>query len=276
MSATVKDSPTQSVVDLPPMPQVAAKVLAALKGQDTTADDLHHIIEMDPAMTASVLRLVNSAMFNLPKQISTLSHAIMLLGFLRLRSLTLATVVAGVKNLVPPQAAEKRDRVWEHSVNTALGARHLAERAGLAWSEEAFVAGLLHDIGRLILLARRPDEYTALMDATTTGMPLPEQEEAVLGENHEQVGAELLTRWNLAPQLSAAVGRHHGNRPTEGEHAALISLVALAERLVDEEGLTEDPQPAAEYLGYSVEGLETMADEIRATVREERPGLLAM
>ena len=261
---------------LPPMPQAAAKVLKLLNCQDTTAEHLRQVIETDPALTTSVLRLVNSALFSLPKQISTLSHAIMLLGFLRLRSLTLASVVAGLKDLIPPSVAEKRDRLWEHSVNTALGSRHLADRAGLAWSEEAFVAGLLHDVGRFVLLASRPEEYSDLLDKHQGGMPTGKQEIEALGENHEQVGGELMSLWNLAPQLVAVVSAHHGDQVAEGEHAALVSLVALADRLVDEIGVDEDPRPAAALLEIDEQELEVLSQEIRQVVREERGGLLAL
>ncbi len=261
---------------LPPMPRAAAKVLKLLNRPDTTAEDLRLIIETDPSLTTSVLRLVNSALFNLPKQISTLSHAIMLLGFLRLRSLTLASVVAGLKDLVPPQVAEKRDLIWEHSVNTALGARHLAERAGLAWSEEAFVAGLLHDVGRLVLLAQRPQEYAAFLDDFPGGMPTSIEERKSLGESHEDVGGELLRQWNLAPQLIATVSSHHGSQVFEGEHAALISVVALADRVVDTICVNEDPLPAAALLEFDEETLEAISDEIRLSVKKERGGLIAL
>jgi len=260
---------------LPPMPQAAGKVLRLLEQQDTTADDLRRVIETDPAMTGTVLRLVNSALFGLPQQISTLSHAIMLIGFLRLRSLTLTTVAAGLKEMIPPDAAAEQALIWEHSVDTALGARVIAERLGFGWSEEAFVAGLLHDVGRLMLLAFQVREYRGLVDPGRGSLPTPEEEVALLGMGHEEVGRELLSRWNLAPQLVEVCGRHHGDVLPEGEHRQLAAIVMVADRLLGSAS-HEDPGPPAEIVGIGTDELSRLAAEVQREVADARSVLLAM
>ncbi len=260
---------------LPPMPQAAGKVLRLLEQQDTTADDLRRVIETDPALTGTVLRLVNSALFGLPQQISTLSHAIMLVGFLRLRSLTLTTVAAGLKGMIPPDAAAEQALIWEHSVDTALGAKVIAERLGFGWSEEAFVAGLLHDVGRLVLLAFQVREYRGLVDPGRGSLPTPEEEVELLGMDHEEVGRELLSRWNLAPQLVEVCGRHHGDVLPEGEHRQLAAIVMVADRLLGSAS-HEDPAPPAEILGIGRDELSRLAAEVQREVADARSVLLAM
>ncbi len=260
---------------LPPMPRAAGTVLRLLESADTTADDLRRVIETDPALTGTVLRLVNSALFGLPQRISTLSHAIMLIGFLRLRSLTLTTVAAGLRGLIPPAAADEQALIWEHSVDTALGARVIAERLGFGWSEEAFVAGLLHDVGRLVLLAFQVDEYQGLVDPGRGSLPTPEEELALLGMNHEQVGRELLSRWNLAPQLVEITGRHHGDVEPAEAHRELAALVMVADRLLGSAS-HEDPAGPAAVLGIGREELVRLAAEVQREVADARSVLLAM
>ena len=260
---------------LPPMPRAAGTVLRLLESAETTADDLRRVIETDPALAGTVLRLVNSALFGLPQRISTLSHAIMLIGFLRLRSLTLTTVAAGLKGLIPPAAADEQALIWEHSVDTALGARMIAERLGFGWSEEAFVAGLLHDVGRLVLLAFQVDEYQDLVDPGRGSLPTPEEEATLLGMTHEQVGRELLSRWNLAPQLVEITGRHHGDVEPAGEHRELAALVMVADRLLGSAS-QEDPSDPAETLGIGREELSRLAQEVHREVADARAVLLAM
>ncbi len=260
---------------LPPMPQAAGRVLRLLEQQDTTADDLRRVIETDPALTGTVLRLVNSALFGMPRQISTLSHAIMLIGFLRLRSLTLTTVAAGLREMIPPDAAAERALIWEHSVDTALGARVIAERLGFGWSEEAFVAGLLHDVGRLVLLSFQVREYRGLVDPGRGALPTPEEEVALLGMDHEQVGRELLRRWRLAPQLVEVCGGHHGDALPRGDHAELAAIVMVADRLLGSAS-REDPVPPAEALGLGAGDLDRLGEEVRREVADARSVLLAM
>jgi HD-like signal output (HDOD) protein len=260
-------------VQLPPMPQAASRVLELLNHPETTAEDLRRVIETDPGLTTAVLRLVNSALFNLRQHISTVSHAITLLGFLRLRSLTLATVVAGLKSIVPGSAADVRDRIWEHSVNTAIGARWLTDKLSLAWSEEAFVCGLLHDCGRFLLLARQPHAYVALCEP---GQPLPtsEQELKVLGVDHQQLGSALLERWNQAPQIIEVVRDHHGTDPS-GSHAQLVSVIALVDRVV-EDGVRKGAYEAAELLDIPADSLSDLRHDLMKAAHEQRHELLSL
>ncbi|MDQ7007259.1 MAG: HDOD domain-containing protein [Acidobacteriota bacterium] len=276
MTTLTPDQVASRIGELPPMPAAASKVLRLLNEKETTGEDLRKVIETDPGLTTSVLRLVNSALFNLPQRITTLSHAIMLLGFLRLRSLTLASVVAGLKELIPPAAAQARDAVWEHSVNVAVAARALSVKANLAWSEEAFVAGLLHDTGSMILLVCEPDAYVAMLQSCEGELPEPEQERERLGLDHQQVGRLLLGNWNLAPQLVAAVGGHHGDEFEESEHGALVALVALADRMMSHGTALEACGLAATRLGFDTAQLGQLRDETMETVHEERGELLTL
>lgn len=259
---------------LPPMPQVAARVLELINDPDSSPEDLHEVIEADPALASAVLRLVNSALFGVDHKVTSVGSAILMIGFLRLRSLTLATVVAGLRDGIPPGNHAERDLIWNHSVSVAIGARLLADRAGLMWSEEAFTAGLLHDCGRMIMLAGSGENYAELV-AQCGGLPSIDEERARFDVDHVTVGAALLGHWGLPAQLIAAVTEHHDAVIADGPHRKLVALVALADRLLD-----DDDGASAAALMQLIElpagPLDKLADELRREVVAARGELLAL
>lgn len=263
------------IASLPTMPEVAHRALDLLRDPDTSADELRRVIESDPSLAASVLRLANSSLFGPARPTASLTHAIVLIGFSRLRSLTLATVVSGLRGLVPERASAERDLIWLHSVNTALAARALSVRAGLQWSDEAFVAGLMHDCGRQVLLSLHTDEYRELIFAAHGDMPTIDAERDRLGITHEEAGGALMRQWKMAPQLVLSVSSHHGPQSFEGPHGAMLALVALADRLM-EPGLGESPAAPAEYVGLSVADFDVMRREIQREISDSRLELLAL
>lgn len=261
---------------LPPMPRAASRVLELLSEPDTSAEQIGRVIETDPALTAAVLRLVNSALFSLRQPVTSISQALVLMGFLRLRSLTLTTVTAGLRDLVPQSAADARDAIWEHSVNVALGGRALADQMGFSWTEEAFVGGLLHDVGRIVLLARKSSDYQQMCALTRDGLlPTLDQERDTLGLDHVEVGTELMRYWKMPPQLVDVIGGHHGETKPRGETAELVAIVTLADRLLGSAS-DEDTAGPARFLGLTPEKLFKFAQDIPAEVAEARASLLAI
>lgn len=272
MTHTEADALANQIGALPPMPRAAARVLALIDDPEAGAGQIGRVIETDPALAAAVLRLVNSALFGLSQHVASLSHALVLIGFLRLRSLMLATVAAGLKDAIPSVAAEARERVWEHSVCTGLAAKALAQRAGVDWVEEAFAAGLLHDCGRLVLLARKTNDYVRLLDESKL-LPTPERETSALGIDHAELGGALLAHWNQAVPLVEAVRSHHDDGPPKGP---LQALVILADRLLDGSGRGVEPCPASEILGFKAEDLPELAVVLQDEVAEARKTLMAL
>lgn len=266
---------TAKIGDLPPMPRTAARVLEHIDDDSSGADKLGRIIETDPALAGSVLRLVNSALFSLPQHVTALPQAIVLLGYPRLRSLMLATVTAGLRDLVPSIAADARTRVWEHSIGTALAARQLADRLGCAAPEEAFVAGLMHDCGRLVLLLQRTVDYMLLLQRAPGHLPGTDSERALLGFDHSEVGAALLRHWNLAPEVIVAAEHHH-RWGADAAGDGLLATVVLADGLLY--GAIGDPtyQSAAASLGVPADALGELSVSILEEVAASRSSLLAL
>lgn len=263
------------VESLPAMPEAAQRSLELIDRADTTAAQLQSVIETDPALAASVLRLANSSLFPQSKPTTTLSHAIVMIGFQRLRALTMTSVIAGLRSGIPKLGWGARDHIWKHSVDVALAARSLGERSGLESCEEAFVAGLMHDCGRLILLMLEPESYVNLVGRHGGRLPTPDEERCHFGVGHEEAGAALTRRWRLAPQLVMAVGSHHGSHTFEGPHGAIAALVALADRIVDPSP-GDDLDAAADALGFDHAEIEAVEEQLAHDLAKARAELLAI
>ena len=147
--------------DLPPLPQVAAQVLRLSADPEATAGDFQRVIALDPALAGQVLRISNSTAFGMMREVTTLTQAITTLGVSALKSVVLAS---SARNLYRRGTVGSEERLlWEHALVTAMASRAFAERLGLPQTEEAFVGGLLHDIGKSVLGVKFPERYGPLL-----------------------------------------------------------------------------------------------------------------
>lgn len=193
------------VAELRPLPMVAVRVLEIAEGERFSAHELAQTIATDQALTAKVLRLSNSAYYGFPRRITTVRDAVVLLGFRAVRSATLASCVIdtlpGGEVLDPVQA-------WRFSVTVGLLAEVLA-RATRVHQDEAFTAGIIHNIGRLALDQQRPRELAASrILAQQRGIPIAEAQRAVLGFTDAELGGALALHWNFPSDLAEAVAGH--------------------------------------------------------------------
>lgn len=193
---------------------------------DTTAAELGGLIGKDTALSTRLLRLVNSAYFGLPRRVDTLTRAVNLIGMQELRNLTLAAsaaeVFAGIDGRLIDMAA-----FWQHSVYCGLVARHVGEHAQVLHSERLFTAGLLHDVGRLLMLLRLPDAMGGVVSRQReTAQDICELERALIGFDHAQAGEALLSHWHLPANLCASVRYHHAPQEADGAclEAAILHL----------------------------------------------------
>ena len=200
---------------LPSLPSLYFEVMRELGSPETTLDQVGATIAKDPGMTAKILQLVNSAFFGLCRQVSDPTEAVLQLGLETIKSLVLGIHVFSELESAG-NGPFSADELWRHSLSTARTARRIAqlERQEKRIIEEAFTAGLLHDIGRLVLLANLPAQYTeAFGNANKNGITLEEAERSVFGAAHPEVGGYLLGLWGLPVSLvEAAVYHHHPSR----------------------------------------------------------------
>lgn len=214
---------------LPALPQVFLELQQAIASTSTSADDLARIVSQDPGLTAFLLRMVNSAFYSLPMQIDTISRAVTVVGVNQLSTLAVGTSVMGLFKDVPAEVLDM-EQFWKHSVACGLIARRLCRITGLGDPERAFVAGLLHDIGQLILLQTEPERATALYTRTRNRDALLFVEERdLLGFDHATLGGMLLRKWNFPSVLVSAVLEHH--QPKAGQKVPEPHLVHCAETI---------------------------------------------
>ncbi len=259
----------KGVTKLASLPEVCVRVNEMVDDPRCSAADIGKVVAQDTALSAQLLRIANSAFFNFPSRISTISRAILVIGERELRYLVLA--MSAVRSFVDvPAGVINMATFWRHSVYVGALARLIARRCGVLHSERLFVAGLLHDVGLLVLLMREPELVCkALEGAQFSGEPLYSCEQTLLGCDHADVGYELLQAWRLPPQLCEAVGCHHAiERADEARlDAAIIHLADIvankAEMTVDYSGsvLSYDP------LAWELTGLsEALVPELMAEV----------
>jgi putative nucleotidyltransferase with HDIG domain len=216
--------------DLPPLPQVAAQVLRLAADPDSTTDELRRVIATDVALTSQILKIANSAMFGMVREVKTLSQAIMILGFSTIKSVVIAS---SAKNLYSRGGTGLQERVlWEHALVTAMSGRAFAKAFRSSRLEEVFLAGLMHDIGKSVMGIKFPDRYSALVRAIYNGeVDCLDSELDIFGFDHTMVGEALLMSWNLPSSLVNAVRCHHDPSLAPAEDRVAASLVALGNQL---------------------------------------------
>lgn len=226
----------EQIGTLPTIPAIIMRVTDLVNNPKTSALQLARVILDDQALTARLLRLVNSPFYGFPRRIATVTEAITILGFHQVRNLLLTTSVVDL--LSAEETAEfSPARLWEHSVATAVATGQLARHLRHEDREEVFVAGLLHDVGKLVefqLMRREFGEVLAL--AWAEDIPIRAAEQRVLGFSHDQAGRLLAEQWKLPIRLTEAIACHH--RPDLAQTAKReAAMVHVADILVRTLGL---------------------------------------
>jgi putative nucleotidyltransferase with HDIG domain len=196
---------------LPSPPQLYFEVVKALQSPDASLETVGALIARDPAMTAKILQLVNSAVFGLKRTVASPAEAVMYLGIDTTKSVILLAHSFSYFDQVKDTGFSV-ENLWRHSIRTGNFARWIAGAEGVdqAQVEEAYTAGMLHDLGKLALAANLPRQYSeAAMLAASRNLPLWEAEEQALGANHAELGASMLAIWGLPVAIIEAVALHH-------------------------------------------------------------------
>ena len=245
---TPQDLVTRNV-RLVSLPEVCIQVQALSGSSHTTANDIADVVSKDTALTTRLLKLVNSAYFSLPRKIDTVSRAVNMIGMRELRNLTLAASAAEVFSNIPPDLVDMAG-FWQHSVYTGLLARNLAQCCNVLHSERLFTAGLLHDVGRLLMFMKVPEE-TSRAEALRlqSKRDICKIEEDLVGFSHAEVGEALLLHWNMPDNLCASIRYHHD--PGAADNAHLESaIIHIADKVTHCAQESKDPLGSPFYDPY--------------------------
>ena len=252
---------------LPSFSPVISKVIT-LAVEEGDARQMAGIIEKDAALSAKILRVVNSPFFGLSRNISTLSRAVAILGLKVVKNLVLSLSLLKTFSGKNKEGFDF-DLFWEHSITVAAGARLISEKSGYKDPEEGFIAGLLHDIGILIFASLEPREYKKVLDEVAERTKqnreysITEMENRIMGITHPEIGGWLMRKWNLPEVLELAVKYHHETEfPAEVGPAVakLVKSVFLADNMWN---MFYNPEKKDEVIRFRQLGREVLnlADE---------------
>ena len=210
--------------DVPAMPNVVIKAINIVKDPDSGLKDLGDIISYDQSLSLKVLNLVNSAYYGFAQEITSIIRALTLLGMNKAKNLIIAAAMK------PMFSSEKNKDLWQHAITAAVGCEYLSNHLNIMDSDNAFVAGFMHDIGKIIINMQDETLLEKIQELTDEGSDIIEAENAFFGTNHAEIGAELSKKWKLPILLTNTIKYHH--TPTESSVPVECALVYTVDKLI--------------------------------------------
>ncbi|SFD63991.1 HDOD domain-containing protein [Massilia yuzhufengensis] len=259
MNGVPVDDILGGVDDLPSLPAVVMELLGSIDQEDIDIGVLAKKVSNDPALTAKTLRLANSSAFGLQVKATTIQQAMTFLGFQATRNLITAAALTGC--FPAGRCPGFNDKAfWRHSIATAACARVLARRVRFN-PDYAFTAGLLHDIGRLVLVARFPDRYQAVLSLRDKkDCELIEAERELLGVDHVDAGVALAAHWNFSDTMRQAIAFHHTPEAAgAGFLATIVHVASAVVHALDLAGNPDDLAPRVSAVAWTALGMTEQA-----------------
>lgn len=221
----------KKIDELPSLPVVTSEVINLIENPEISAQQVSESISKDQVLTGKILKMVNSAYYGLPRKVATLTEAVTILGMDTLRTLTIGFSAYRTFSYGPGVKGLTTNQVLQHSLACAGAAKAISQRIGYQMAEQAFLAGLLHDIGKMVLVNFLKEEYTQVIEKTNAEEKnLVMAEVEVLGLDHAQLGKMLAEKWNLPDILIAPIANHH-KPDRNSEHLLITQIVHLANAL---------------------------------------------
>lgn len=225
----IKDRVMEAMRNLPPMPMAVQKLLAVMNDENSCADDVTRVLSSDQTLAGKVLKLVNSSYYGMSGEVATITRAVVVLGFSGVRNVAMGF---GMVSAMRKLGATGMAAFWEHALAAGAGAQAMAEQFGKRYDpEEAFIAGLMHDIGHVVLASAAPEAWCEAQRLAQTGQDILACEQEALGMTHAAVGQRLMQFWQLPNALQEAARWHHDTKTIAGREQPLTTLVALGDLL---------------------------------------------
>lgn len=259
----------------PGMPGTALKLLALIDDPGMRISQIERILRRDPGLTANVLILANSAYFGIPSKVGSIRQAVILLGLKRLIQMVIAACVSAIMDKPVPGYDLSAGELWRHSIAVSVAAEGLVKELQIEAAEEIFTAALLHDVGKLVLGQFVKNDLTQIQTAVSQGISFEMAETIVLGINHAEVGARILTNWELPLEIVNAIRFHHV--PQSAAHTSTMSdIVHVANCMtmmtgieIGRDNLQYPPSAeVTERLGLKAHHLERVANQTKQWVNE--------
>lgn len=258
---------------MPSLSTTVGKVMEICSRTDASPNELNKVISLDPVLTGQVLKLINSAYYSLVNKVTSLTRAITMLGMNTVKNIALSTAIIRTVSGAKKSKSLPTAKFWAHSIGAGVSAKLLGEAKGFSprEREELFLAGLLHDLGKVPF----GDEYIeALNYARREQQPLVDVERHLLGIDHQEVGLMIAQKWKLNKVITDCITSHHDVDKLVGESAQQVAFVALGNIYTNilDYGYAGDPFPDEKDLGRLLKFVDLSPDEfgaIGAQVEEE-------
>jgi len=224
----------EGISSIPTLPTVIERITRLLQSPKTSAEEIGKAITTDQALASKVLKLVNSAFYGFPGRISTITHAIVILGFSTVKNIVLTASILDIfKRKSRTDVADFNfEQFWMHSIACGAASQSIAKFLGNKDKEECFIAGLIHDMGKVILCQYLPEDFKeAYSLGRQQGLLFYESEKKLFNITHEEIGGMLAERWNLPKSLQYAIKYHH-NPSTSHDHYMTTAIVHCADIFV--------------------------------------------
>lgn len=215
-----------NIKDIQAMPSVIVKVLNVMKKPTVSMKELGDIVMYDQSLTIKILALVNSAYYGFSQQISSISIALSLLGMVKVKNIIVAVAMK-------PMMSNQGDKeLWKHSIRVAAGCEYLAELTKIMDADEAFIAGFIHDVGKIVLHSTNPKLYSKVVQAVADGADILDAEKKYFDSDHVKTGSLLAKRWQLPILLANIISYHHN--PSLSSIPVPCNLVCAVDKLMQE------------------------------------------
>jgi len=260
----------KDVADFPTLPTIYSALLEKMADPNSTIDMIARIIATDPASTTKILKTVNSSLFSLQGRIDTISEAIFHVGFNEVKNLVMAMAVMEIFSTATPLQSLSFIDLWKHSIGVGVVARLIGKRLGIKNIENYYLAGMLHDLGKLFLIRIYPNEYERVVNIVNErGIKLEDAEKEVFRITHDDAGKLLADKWNLPESISNSI-HYHTDGLIDGECDNQVACIHIADIVIHIlqfgcSGQNKIPQPnihVLEYLNLSKDFFTSSRDDI--------------
>ena len=252
----------ENISTVPTVPSVLKQLSTIIENPKISLNEISHFVSKDPALTTKILQMVNSALYGFPGRISSVNHAVMLLGLNVVKGLLLSVSVFEIMH-------KAMIGLREHSIGVAIASKVIAQKKGIKEPEEVFVAGLLHDVGKVILILMYPDEYDkAVKESEISSIAIFDAERNHFSETHAAVAGWLSEKWHFPKKLCDCLANHH--RPQVSTLAPLeTSIVHMADILVKARGIGYSGDNLVPELNPQAQGILNLTEaDLREVLKE--------
>lgn len=264
----------KKITSIATLPEVTAKIIKTVEDPRSSAAQLHQIVSHDPALVTRILKVVNSAFYGLPGQIASIERAIVLLGLNAVKNIAVAASLGQLFRGVKLCEGFTAKDLWTHCIAVAATARELAKQAKMPIADEAFLAGMIHDLGMLVQLQTSPELIRTVCEkAKNEQRNFCEIEREVIGVDHQQLGAGLAELWKFPRSCQLVAGYHHQPDALAGDRN-LVALVHIADTLAGEAAAGFNLTTIGQTVDLSLFPQLPISSELVQRVRDNLPTLV--